>query len=183
MGMGKDMNDIRRKVKDHDESLNHHQHSIDDIKKRLDELDNSVKGFDEQFQEINIKLINVEAFGDFFNSKDGEPKSYSNEELNVIIGALDKKLTIKMSYVDDRFRKDGEDILKLKQLEKALELTNKNLGNTNKNVEMNKEQIIVLFAKLEDLKAFNQNLNDLTKGELNDNINKVHKYFEDKFTE
>ena len=92
---------------------------------KLDDLNLKISNFEKQFEDINLKLINVEALS-IFNNKE-EDKKFTNDELSVLLHALEKKLSQKIIFIDNKFSKIDEDILKLKQIDKALEQTNKNL--------------------------------------------------------
>jgi hypothetical protein len=136
---------------------------------------------DTQFQDINLKFINFEHLSAF--GKDDENKGYTNDELSSLVIALEKKITQKFTYVDDRFKKNEDDILKLKQLEKALELTNKNLEGNIVNANANKDNITIIFAKLEDLRTWCKNQNDMTNGQFKDELAKLKTYFEGQIIE
>jgi hypothetical protein len=145
-------------------------------------MNQKLNDHESNFQEINLRFISFEHLNPF-NNRDDTPKGYTNDELSALVVALDKKVTQKFSYVDERFKKNEEDILKLKQLEKALEATNRNLDSTIKNVDANKENITVLFAKLEDLRNLSKNLNDVTNNQMKDGFEKLKKYFDGKIIE
>jgi hypothetical protein len=118
-----------------------------------------------------------------FNNRDESPKGYTNDELSTLVMTLEKKVTQKLGYVDERFKKNEEDILKLKQLEKALDATNRNLDSTIKNVDANKDNITILFAKIEDLRNLTKNMNDVTNNQMKDGLDKLKKYFDGKTIE
>lgn len=136
---------------------------------------------DKQMEDINLKMINFETLSIF--GKGDDNKKYSNDELSMLVNALDKKLTQKISYIDNRFLKIEEDILKLKQFEKALEQTNRNLDQTTRNSENNKEQIVILFAKLEDLKANVKSTKEMTDKMWRDELENLKNYIDEKVCE
>ena len=189
-----DVAEIKKKVKEHDESIVSQKYSIDDsiyfiylfliylVLRRIAEFDLKFTEYDQSFQDINLKLISVESLS-FFKRDDNDQKGYSNDELSALVMALEKRVTQKFTYVDERFKKNEEDILKLKQMEKSIENINKNLENTNKNVDSNKENINILFAKFEDLDINFKNLNDVTNKTFKDQLDKLKQYFEEKIFE
>jgi serine/threonine protein phosphatase PrpC len=71
----------------------------------------------------------------------------------------------------------------LKQLEKALELTNENLEENILNVNANKDNITIIFAKLEDLRTWCKNQNDMMNGQFKDELAKLKTYFEGQIIE
>lgn len=182
LGLKTDVSDINKKLREHDDSLYDHQTSIEEIKKILDEMKNKMNEFENNFQEINFKLVNVDALNLFKRDND-ENHSYGTEELTAMIITLEKKFNTKITFIDERFKKNEEELLKLRQLEKAIEETNKDLKLTNKNVEWIKEQLTIIFARLDDVKNHANNLNDTTNSSLKEGDEKIRNYFDQKFIE
>ena len=171
-------------MKDHDDSLSLHQNSINSIKKQIEDILSKLKENENQFTEINMKILNFDALNKIFNrSDDDEKKSYNNDELSAIVLALESKFNLKMNFIDAKFNKTEEEIKNLKSLEKELEQTNKNLEQTNKTVNFHNEQINILFAKFDDLKNYVDKLDKETNGKFNEELEKIKNYFEEKIVE
>jgi small-conductance mechanosensitive channel len=151
------------------------------VYKKIDDLNSKIGYFDKLLEEINIKIINFESMP-IMNNQDDD-KKYTNDELSAMLQSLEKKLSQKIIFIDSKFNKIDEDILKLKQLEKGLEQTNRNAEVTNKNVEFNKEQIAILFAKIEDLKSNCKNNHETTMITVKQQLENFKKYFDDSISE
>jgi hypothetical protein len=182
MSLNTEVSDIRRKMKEHDDLIGNHQISIDELKKITEALEAKQTEFENNFQEINFKLVNVDALN-MFKKDNNENTNYGTDELTVMVFTLEKKLNTKIAYIDERFKKNEDELLKLRQLEKSLDETNRGLEQTNKNFDWVKEQLTIIFARFEDAKKYAKNLNENTNNSFKEEYKKIKQFYDDKFIE
>lgn len=119
----------------------------------------------------------------FMSQDRDEKKSYSNEELSHLVFTLEKKVTQKLTYVDERFRKNEDDIIKLKLMEKGIDQINRNIENINKYIETNKDTNQIIFAKIEELHNQLKKLATTQDDNLKNEIEKLKNHFEKNLLE
>jgi len=103
-----------------------------------------------------------------------------NSEFLVLLENLEKKINSKFEKQEDTNEKILDDLNKFKtdieNLKPQVDKNSKNIGHIF-------EQIEIIFGRLNDLKALISNNNDLMSSDMNDKLEKLKKYLNEKLEE
>jgi hypothetical protein len=141
-------------------------------------MNNRFDNIDNQLQDINVKVMDFNVF-DMFKGKIDSDGGHG-DELFILIQNLEKKLMKKFEFVDEKVKKSEEEAYKIKN--DILGMKN-NIDINTKTIINHKEQIDIIFAKLDDINTNFKNSLDMQNNNLKDLIDKLRLYFEDQITE
>lgn len=188
MNLSTDVSYLKRKVKDHDDSLQEEHNSILGsiissnylVYQKLEEMNNRFNDVDKQLNDVNIKLLDFNIFDIMKKRNESGESSGNNDELFIMIQNIEKKTMKKFEFIDEKNKKFDDEFYKLKN---ELSTTKNGLEGTNKVVNGIKEEIDIIFARLEDLKNNIKNSIDLSNLNFNEQLKKLSLYIDERINE
>jgi len=103
-----------------------------------------------------------------------------NSEFLLLVDNLEKKMNSRFDKLENLNEKLNDDLNKIKidieNLRSQVDKNTKNVGHIS-------EQIDIIFGRLNDLKSLIDNSNDLINSDLNDKMEKLKNYLNEKLEE
>ena len=143
---------LRRFIPQYQESrtlndiLDEHKLNLNDLNENVKGINDNMNNIKENMESLNIKVMDFSLF-DVFKDKN---ITADIDAAELLVKALENRINEKFKFEDDKFKKDEQDIMKLKN-----ELTNiKNSTNfQTKNLSYIKEEILTFQKTIEQLRT------------------------------